>query len=169
MRRGILAGLIALPAVLGAQFPTIAPGTRVRVTASTVTKERVVGTVRSQTSDTLVVTVQLSRVHGRGTEFATTSFAVSAIRSLDVNAGKTASAGARKGFKAGVITGLFVALAETVLLFATGGMEDLNPVALLAALVLVNELFWIPLFTLGGALLGGEAWQQVYSAPPSGR
>ena len=165
MRHRLLLLGILIPALGYAQFPAIAPGTRVRVEAPTVARKRVTGTVRSLANDTLVLTVQLPRVYGRGTEFADRPLPVSAIRGVFESLGTSSWAVARRGFVVGAWVGLFVAATEAVVF--TGGGEDGRPAdfaGLVLVLVIINEMVWPPLLALVGAFAGVEIWRPVYSS-----
>jgi hypothetical protein len=129
-----------IPTAADAQLPALQPGLRVRVDARPVVARRVVGTLMSQTQDTLVLASSASEWH---------RVPIAGVAVLDVHMGRSRRSGLRRGLLlgAGIIGG-------GVLIGGGLATDDdfVFPVALTGASV----------GALAGFFIGSDRWLRVY-------
>lgn len=156
MHRTVVALVFAGAVAANAQVPTLVPGARVRI-ETTQLRDRVEGTLMSQTSDSLVV-ASVGAVR--------TTLPASFVTKIKASEGKSHGAGAIRGIKIGAIiggaVGLLVAAAYHEDYSTTTGTDQSNELLAFAALEAAGGAIWGAAI---GGIVGTEKWTTVYEAP----
>jgi hypothetical protein len=153
--------MLAYAAVARAQVPTIPLGTRVRLDAPR-PNAGLVGTVRSQSADSIVI----------DSDDSTRAISLASVKRIDVSEGRSSVDGALRGMKIG---GLGLGGAMAVFLVASyvaspnnncgGADECLDPIAALPYLVPASALIGGLAGAFIGAIAGAERWSGLYPPP----
>lgn len=141
--RVMATALICLPTISVAQLLVLQPGTRVRIDARPALPSRIVGTVMSQSPDSIVVAESAPTWH---------RLAATSVRRVELYRGRSPSAGARRGLVLGALifgTATFVGGR-----FAT---DDKFTWPLAATLTFIS--------TAAGVAIGADRWTRLYPVP----
>jgi hypothetical protein len=157
----LLFSILAAPA--SAQLLTVAPGTRVRVTAPSVSMRSIVGTLVESARDSLLVAVPDRRA---GQDIPSSTLRIWVQRSqldrVEISYGRSGWTGAKRGALFGVAGASIIWMAAAI------GAIDSGPEGLqfgpIEGTMLISA-FIVPPAALAGALIGGEKWTRVYVRP----
>ncbi len=150
----LLGTLILLDAsATGAQVPTVAPGTRVRMEFAR-PSPKVVGVVMSQTADSIAI----------GTGRAIQTVASASIERFRVSGGKSHTHGAVRGMKMGTLIGGGAVFLVFGAYYLASSEPNKNPGGL-AVYTAAGALEGALLGAAIGGALGAERWSTIYHRP----
>src|SRR5437867_6746539 len=162
MRLLILIVVFALPAVGNAQLSEVAAGSRLRVTAPAVSKQRLVGTLVKPIGDSVMLDLR-TRAGQKDSSVARYSIPIQLVERLEISGGKSYGAGAKRGAQIGALVAGLVA----VVLIAP---EIGNPTGDRKGIALIAGGLIAGLGAVGGVIVGGnlgvETWRDVQLPSP---